>query len=73
MSSVTAPAALPPRRFRIGRHQGVIVAIVVFAVLMGINAVMSNGGLTYFDVSSLATGGAPLKDVVATAHELSPV
>ncbi len=69
MSSVTASAAIPPRKLRIGRHQGVIVAIVVFAVLMGINALMSNGGLSYFDISSLATGGAPLA-IAATGQTL---
>src|SRR5690348_2352101 len=59
MSSIAASGS-PHRRLRIGRHQGVIVALVVFAILMSINAVMSNGGLSYFDISSLATGGAPL-------------
>src|SRR5262249_38548168 len=37
--------------------------------LMGINALMSNGGLSYFDVSSLATGGAPLA-IAATGQTL---
>src|ERR1700759_3369150 len=64
--SATAPRA---RSLRIDRYRGVIVAIVVFAILMAINALMSHGGLSYFDVSSLATGGAPLA-IAATGQTL---
>jgi len=69
MSSVTASGSMPSRGLRIGRHRGVIVAIVVFAILMSINGLMSNGGLSYFDISSLATGGAPLA-IAATGQSL---
>ena len=62
MTSLSA-AAVPPRSrrsLRLGRHQGVLVALGVFIALMVINALMSQGGLSYFDVSSLSTGSTPL-------------
>jgi len=61
MTSFSAAAVPSPRRsLRVGRYRGVLVAIAVFAVLMAINGLMSHGGLSYFDISSLSTGGAPL-------------
>ena len=61
MTSLSAAAVPSPRRsLRVGRYRGVLVAIAVFAVLMAINGLMSHGGLSYFDISSLSTGGAPL-------------
>ncbi len=69
MTDVTAPGSVPSRGLRIGRHRGAIVAIVVFAILMSINALMSNGGLSYFDISSLATGSTPLA-IAATGQTM---
>ena len=69
MTSLSAGSVAPPRGFRFGRHRGLIVAIVVFAILMAINALMSHGGLSYFDISSMATGGAPLA-IAATGQTL---
>jgi len=69
MTSLSAAAPSRPRRLRIGRHRGVIVAIAVFAALMIVNALMSRGPMSYFEVSSLSTGGAPLA-IAATGQTL---
>ncbi|HEY4164629.1 MAG TPA: ABC transporter permease [Dongiaceae bacterium] len=60
MSVLSTTASSGLRGFRVGRYRGLIIAIVVFAALMIVNAVMSRGPMSYFEVSSLATGGAPL-------------
>jgi ribose transport system permease protein len=60
MSVLSSTGASGSRRFRIGRYQGLLIAIAVFAALLIVNAGMSRGSISYFEVSSLATGGAPL-------------
>lgn len=69
MTSITAPAPNRSRGFRLGRHRGVLVALGVFITLMIINALMSRGPMSYFEVSSLSTGGAPLA-IAATGQTL---
>ena len=59
----------PRRSPRLARHRSVLVALAVFTVLMIVNALMSHGGLSYFDVSSLANGAAPLA-IAATGQTL---
>lgn len=69
MTSLTAPAPHRSRGLRLGRHRGVLVALGVFITLMTINALMSRGPMSYFEVSSLSTGGAPLA-IAATGQTL---
>ena len=69
MTSLTAPAPHRSRGIRLGRHRGVLVALGVFITLMTINALMSRGPMSYFEVSSLSTGGAPLA-IAATGQTL---
>ena len=69
MTSLTAPAPHRSRSIRLGRHRGVLVALGVFITLMTINALMSRGPMSYFEVSSLSTGGAPLA-IAATGQTL---
>jgi ribose transport system permease protein len=59
----------PRRSLRLGRYQGVLVALGVFVLLMLINDWMSVGPMSYFEVSSLSTGGAPLA-IAATGQTL---
>ena len=40
------------------RHRGLVTAIAVFALLLATVAALGNGGLSYFDLSFLASGGA---------------
>ncbi|MFI5016072.1 MAG: ABC transporter permease, partial [Hyphomicrobiales bacterium] len=47
-------------RFRIGRARGLLVAIAVFAILLAINAAISAGAMSYFEVSFMSSGGATL-------------
>ena len=55
-------AERPPaaRRFRLGRHRGLLIAIAVFAILFLIADWVSAGPLSYFEVSFLSSGGATL-------------
>ncbi|GGB09485.1 ABC transporter permease [Allosediminivita pacifica] len=54
-----APRRTATRSFRnLKRGQAVIVAALVFAALMALNAFLSPYPLSYFDVSFLASGGA---------------
>ncbi|RVT85223.1 ABC transporter permease [Rhodobacteraceae bacterium CCMM004] len=49
----------PARVLRsLGRAQGVVVAVLVFAGLMLLNALLSPFPLSYFDISFLSSGGA---------------
>jgi ribose transport system permease protein len=66
---MAAPAPHRSRSLRLGRHRGVLVALGVFITLMTINALMSRGPMSYFEVSSLSTGGAPLA-IAATGQTL---
>lgn len=67
--SATATPARSRRGLRLGRHQGVLVALGVFILLLLINDWMSVGPMSYFEVSSLSTGGAPLA-IAATGQTL---
>jgi len=71
MTSLSA-AGTPMRQrhgLRLGRYQGVLVALGVFILLLLINDWMSVGPMSYFEVSSLSTGGAPLA-IAATGQTL---
>ncbi len=57
---MTALAEAPPRRWRIARHRGLIVAGVVLVALVLLNDAMSAGPMSYFEVSFLSSGGATL-------------
>jgi ribose transport system permease protein len=52
-----APAG---RRFRLGRHRGLLIAILVFVILFLVADLVSAGSLSYFEVSFLSSGGATL-------------
>ena len=71
MTSLSATGApqRPRRGLRLGRYQGVRVALGVFVLLLLINDWMSAGPMSYFEVSSLSTGGAPLA-IAATGQTL---
>lgn len=71
MTSLSAaPTPTGQRRgLRLGRYQGVLVALGVFILLLLINDLMSMGPMSYFEVSSLSTGGAPLA-IAATGQTL---
>ena len=61
MTQVATDLAPKLRRpFRLGRYQGVAIALAVFATLMLINNFMSRGGMSYFELSFLSLGGATL-------------
>ena len=47
-------------RFRIGRARGLLVAIAVFVLLLIVNAAISAGAMSYFEVSFMSSGGATL-------------
>jgi ribose transport system permease protein len=47
-------------KLNLGRHRGLIAAAVVFAALLAFVQAISPKGLTYYDISSLMTTGAPL-------------
>ena len=47
-------------KLNLGRHRGLIAAAVVFVALLAFVQVISPKGLTYYDISSLITTGAPL-------------
>jgi ribose transport system permease protein len=58
-----AVVARPPSwlgRLRIGRARGLLVAIAVFVVLLIVNAAISAGAMSYFEVSFMSSGGATL-------------
>jgi ribose transport system permease protein len=71
MTSLSAAATptRPRRSLRLGRYQGVLVALGVFILLLLINDWMSVGPMSYFEVSSLSTGGTPLA-IAATGQTL---
>ena len=50
----------PRTKLNLSRHRGLIAALVVFAALLAFVAAISPKGLSYYDVSSLITSGAPL-------------
>lgn len=68
MSGVPAPAAIKGglgflamlRRLRLARHQGLLIAIGVFATLFLTVDFISPGPVSYFEVSFMSSGGATL-------------
>jgi ribose transport system permease protein len=60
MTVQTLEIGRPRSGFNLSRHRGLIAAVVVFAVLLGVVATISPQGLSYYDISSLITSGAPL-------------
>lgn len=55
-----SPAGLRRWSLRFGRFRGLIIALIVFALLLLINTLMSPTPMSYFEVSSLSLGGATL-------------
>jgi ribose transport system permease protein len=45
---------------RLGRYRGLIIALIVFALLLLLNNLMSPGPMSYFEFSFMSTGGATL-------------
>lgn len=62
--ATAAPAPAPviplPRWRRLGRQRGLLIACGVLALLLALVARLSHGGLSYYDLSQLATTGATL-------------
>jgi ribose transport system permease protein len=46
--------------FRLGRARGLVIAVLVFAALLGLNNAISPGPMSYFEVSFMSSGGATL-------------
>jgi ribose transport system permease protein len=59
-ADATAVLARSALRLRLGRSRGLITAIVVLLVLLLVVDAVNVAPLNYFDVSFLASGGAPL-------------
>ncbi len=55
-----APTGKNPIAAGLARHRGLLTAIVVFAILLGAVNAINAVPLSYFDVSFLSAGGAPL-------------
>jgi ribose transport system permease protein len=61
MTAITAPYQQQSRfRLQLSRHQGLIVAVLVFAVLFGAVNMLSPGGLGFFDISYMSVSGTML-------------
>jgi ribose transport system permease protein len=62
MSTSTSLGAAPARPFALplARHRGLLVALAVFLVLLAITDLTGAGGISYFQVSFLSSGGATL-------------
>ena len=60
MTSETLDIQRPRTKLNLSRHRGLIAAFVVFGALLVFIQAISPKGLTYYDVSSLLTTGAPL-------------
>jgi ribose transport system permease protein len=63
VTTATAPPArslVRPRRLRLARHRGLLVALAVLAVLLAIVMNLGSTALTYYDLAQLATTGATL-------------
>jgi ribose transport system permease protein len=58
--SLDAIPAGAMRRLRLGRHQGLIIAILAFVLLFLVVDWISAGPVSYFEVSFLSSGGATL-------------
>ena len=57
---VSSAASWWPAGYVLGRSRAILVAIGVFALLFLVTDWISPGPLTYFDVTSVASGGTPL-------------
>ncbi len=53
-------SAARPRRLRLARHRGLLLALAVLAVLIAVVMNLGSARLTYYDLSQLATTGATL-------------
>lgn len=55
-------ASAPPRYFSLplARHSGLLIALAVFVVLLGVTELVSAGSFNYFELSFLSSGGATL-------------
>ncbi len=60
--SITSLGSAPARSLALplARHRGLLVALAVFIVLLAITDVIGAGGISYFQVSFLSSGGATL-------------
>ena len=56
----TAPKTGGFARLRLGRHRGPLIAIAAFLICFGLIRAVSGGSLGYYEVSTLASGGATL-------------
>lgn len=62
MSATSSLGSQPSRSLAVplARHRGLLVALAVFFVLLAITDVTGAGGISYFQVSFLSSGGATL-------------
>ena len=56
----TAAAPRPRSRLRVGRRRGPIIAVLAFLICLGLVKGVSGGTLGYYELSTLAAGGATL-------------
>jgi ribose transport system permease protein len=56
----TSTAQRPRSRIRLARHRGPIVAVLAFLICLGLVKGVSGGTLGYYELSTLAAGGATL-------------
>ncbi len=59
-SGLARPSQGSMRRLRLGRHRGLLIAILVFVILFLIVDWISPGPISYFEISFLSSGGATL-------------
>ena len=52
--------AAAPRRLRLGRHRGLLVACAVFVLLFALADAITPGSFSYFELSFMSSGGATL-------------
>ncbi|MEZ5934081.1 MAG: ABC transporter permease [Alphaproteobacteria bacterium] len=58
--SIDAMPATPSKKIRLGRHQGLIIAVLAFVLLFLTVDWISPGPVSYFEISFLSSGGATL-------------
>ena len=59
-SGIARPSQGSMRRLRLGRHRGLLIAILVFVILFLVVDWISPGPISYFEISFLSSGGATL-------------
>ena len=59
-SGIARPSPGSTRRLRLGRHRGLLIAILVFVILFLIVDWISPGPISYFEISFLSSGAATL-------------